>query len=258
MEIEENPGQLDEALKRNITILLFWGGVNVLLWYINIGSGLDRDIEITLLLWIGLYGALVIGELMILLGFLSMLSFRPHVLLFGGLSLFLVGIWNLISKFVLIQALTQDNSYIIFFKEESLFWYVLGVMQIIWGISQIINYSKVRNHKATLQHSQFINWHFLLYSFESDYMQKPFYVPNEKGPMWSWGAFFMPELWFLWHEMWGVSGLICVFEGFIFSTVAFYIGFFYAIFLGALIARVFAAYWGHRIFYFRYGKWLTA
>lgn len=255
MEIKEKPGQIDEALRGIIRMLVVWGFINVFVWFLDEDNRrivIKQVSEITPLLWIELYGPFVIGEVMILLGFLSMLTFRPQILLFGGLSLLIVGIWNLSSKFLLMQALKQYHFYI----EKNTFWYVLGVMQIILGIGQIITYSKVRNQKAEVQHSQFINWHFLLYAFESDYLQRPFYLPNEKGLRWSWGAFFMPELWFLWHEMWGVSALICVFEGFI-GTLSYYIGF-YAFLIGVLIARLFAAYFGNRLYYFRYGKWLKA
>jgi len=33
----------------------------------------------------------------------------------------------------------------------------------------------------------------------------PVHVPSDPKISWTWGAFIIPEFWFVWHEIWGVS-----------------------------------------------------
>ncbi len=99
-------------------------------------------------------------------------------------------------------------------------------------------------------------WRFLLYPLESFRSPKPVFIPSERGPKWCWGAFIIPEVWFLWHEIWGASILAFFAENMAVQIIEPKgIGLYVAI-AGFLSVRIFTGIWGHRIYYFRYGKWL--
>ena len=100
-------------------------------------------------------------------------------------------------------------------------------------------------------------WRFLLYPLDGFSSPKPVHMPNERGPFWCWSAFVIPEIWFLWHEIWGASILAVAMELLVARYSFQYLGF-GGILLGAAVARLVAAYWGHRIYYFRYGRWVNA
>ena len=259
MEMNEKTHQLDEGLKGIIGSLLIWGFITLGFWFPNtlIHETIYNQVSITRpLIWFGFYGQFILGELMILLGFLSMLSFRPHILLFGGLSFLLVGLWNLSYQLIITLVLNPYLKPYYLIIESNKLWYVLGIMQLIWGFKQLLTYSEVRNEKTESQETQLINWRFIIYPFGKEYLEKPLYLPDERGPRWHWGAFFVPAVWFMYHEMLGVTGIILIFEFFI-GTWAYFFGF-YAIFIGVLLAHIFAAYFAHSIYYMRYGKWLKA
>lgn len=95
-------------------------------------------------------------------------------------------------------------------------------------------------------------WRFLLYPHESFRSPKPIYKPTERGPLWCWGAFVVPEIWFLWHEIWGAAILSFLIETLI---ARFTFSGFYSVFAGMTVVRLMTGYWGHRIFYFRHGRW---
>lgn len=42
----------------------------------------------------------------------------------------------------------------------------------------------------------------LLYALEGDNTKKLVHVPPKPEVSWTWGAFIIPELWFVWHEIW--------------------------------------------------------
>jgi len=99
-------------------------------------------------------------------------------------------------------------------------------------------------------------WRFLLYPLESFRSPKPVFIASERGPIWCWGAFVIPEVWFLWHEIWGASILAFIVEN-IAVRVIEPKGFgLYVAIAGFLSVRIFTGLWGHRIYYCRYGKWL--
>lgn len=99
-------------------------------------------------------------------------------------------------------------------------------------------------------------WRFLLYPLESFKSPKPVFIPSARGPMWCWGAFIIPEVWFLWHEIWGASIMAFIVEN-IAVRVIEPKGFgLYVAIAGFLSVRIFTGLWGHRIYYYRYGKWL--
>ena len=78
--------------------------------------------------------------------------------------------------------------------------------------------------------------------------------PEEKH-RWCWGAFLLPEIWFLWNELWGASFVVIVAEAVVIMAFSSPLGL-YAWFLGPLAVRLVSALWAQRIYYSRYGKWL--
>jgi hypothetical protein len=99
-------------------------------------------------------------------------------------------------------------------------------------------------------------WRFLLYPLESFTSPKPVFIPVEKGPNWCWGAFVIPEVWFLWHEIWGVSIVVFLIESVAVKLIE-PTGFGLCVVLAGFLAiRVFTGLSGNRIYYYRYGHWL--
>lgn len=100
-------------------------------------------------------------------------------------------------------------------------------------------------------------WRLLIYPLESFVSPKPIHKPAERGPLWCWGAFIIPEIWFLWHEIWGAAIIFFSIEILITHYTFNHLGF-NSILVGIIVARFIAAYWGHRIYYFKYGEWANA
>jgi len=98
-------------------------------------------------------------------------------------------------------------------------------------------------------------WRFLLYPLDGFKARKPVFLPEERGPRWCWGGFIIPEIWFLWHEIWGASILAIIAEVVIGRFIVPEIGF-HGIWVGIGIVRILGGIFGHRIFYSRYGVWL--
>ena len=95
----------------------------------------------------------------------------------------------------------------------------------------------------------------LIYPLDGYKSVKRIYIPSEVGPKWNWWGFIMPEIYFVWHEIWGVSVLTIILE-------------FYAINLSVehgvphacipilpLMLRVLTGRLGNLIYYYRYGRW---
>lgn len=99
-------------------------------------------------------------------------------------------------------------------------------------------------------------WRFLLYPLESFKSPKPVFIPSERGPVWCWGAFIIPEVWFLWHEIWGASIMAFIVENLAVRVIEPKGFGLYVAIAGFLSVRIFTGLWGHRIYYYRYGKWL--
>lgn len=108
------------------------------------------------------------------------------------------------------------------------------------------------DNKKTLRNS-FLT--LLIYPLDGYKSSKKVYFPGSSGPKWCWPAFIIPELWFMWHEIWGVSGLMYAIEFITVSKMVQYgldirvLGltlFLYRLLLGSI---------GNRLFYLRYGRW---
>lgn len=97
----------------------------------------------------------------------------------------------------------------------------------------------------------------LLYLFESDKSKKLVHVPAEPRSSWSWRAFLFPEIWFLWHEIWGPSLLVVFIEFQLFSLREAFPNDATFVFAAIVVAglRLAAGATAHPIFYARYGRW---
>jgi len=97
---------------------------------------------------------------------------------------------------------------------------------------------------------------WLIFPFEADRKQK-INIPYEKGPAWNWSAFLIPELWFLYNEIWGVFFLISTLYGIITYAKMFHLidSYWTCIFILSAFLRVTGGRTGNLIYYFRHGKW---
>ena len=98
----------------------------------------------------------------------------------------------------------------------------------------------------------------LLYALEGDNTKKLVHVPAEPKVSWTWGAFIIPELWFVWHEIWGVSLLMVGLDWVLFKLLTTWpstitLGIVAAVFVAL---RVVTGLKAMAIFYARYGRWL--
>jgi hypothetical protein len=100
-------------------------------------------------------------------------------------------------------------------------------------------------------------WRFLLYPLDGFKSRKPVFIPSESGPIWCWGGFIMPEIWFLWHEIWGAS-IVAVIAEFLTARLLVPLIGFHGVWIGIGIVRILGGIFGHRIYYCRYGAWLGA
>lgn len=81
------------------------------------------------------------------------------------------------------------------------------------------------------------------------------YEAPEEGPKWNWGAFIIPEFWFMWHEMMGISFIAIFFDAIISFSISRYLD---NIFLSAailFIVRIVFGMRGNRLYYAKYGAW---
>jgi hypothetical protein len=97
----------------------------------------------------------------------------------------------------------------------------------------------------------------MLYAFEGDATERVVHIPPSPGTSWSWQALLVPEIWFVWNEIWGVSLLMVVLDWALFKLVmAFPVPTAFIVAGVLFIAfRLVAARMAHSIFYARYGRW---
>jgi hypothetical protein len=81
------------------------------------------------------------------------------------------------------------------------------------------------------------------------------YKAPKEGPKWNWGAFIIPEFWFMWHEIMGISFISIFLDAVIFLSLSKHLDnslLTAAIFL--LIRLVFGLK-GNNLYYAKYGTW---
>jgi len=97
----------------------------------------------------------------------------------------------------------------------------------------------------------------VLYLFEGAKTKKLVHVPAEPRGSWNWKAFFFPEFWFVWHEIWGPSLLVWIIEFQLFKVLDEFPGSATLVFAAAVAAglRLAAGATADPIFYARHGRW---
>jgi hypothetical protein len=107
---------VNSLLKGAMFFLLAFGVVNLVYWYF--GDYAERQIllkkftEVKPVLWIHIYGQVVICGVLIFMSFLCFLQKNNiKILVFSGMLLIFSGLWNLFSNFLLYQLL-RSTTYI--------------------------------------------------------------------------------------------------------------------------------------------------
>ena len=97
----------------------------------------------------------------------------------------------------------------------------------------------------------------LIYPLDSYSAAKTIYIPEKSGPAWCWGGFILPEVWFIWNEIWGVSILAMIPTVLYFKSFDWEFGqiFQYSFLAIVIFTRLFLGFMGNKIFYSKYGRW---
>jgi hypothetical protein len=97
----------------------------------------------------------------------------------------------------------------------------------------------------------------LIYISDSSKTLKHIHQPPGIKSPWCWGGFILPEVWFIWHEIWGVSILAILIPVFLhvgFAEYQFWNNYSGTItIIVLLVIRTFLGIFGNRIFYAKYG-----
>lgn len=97
---------------------------------------------------------------------------------------------------------------------------------------------------------------FLIYPLDDYKSSKKIHLPTEGGPKWCWSAFIIPEVWFIWNEIWGVSIVTILVEIYGFREL-FQLGVPISVIVSiAIIIRFICGRIANKIYYLKYGKWL--
>jgi hypothetical protein len=97
----------------------------------------------------------------------------------------------------------------------------------------------------------------LIYPLDSYKAAKPIYLTDDPGPEWCWGGFIIPEFWFMWNEIWGVSLLAVIPTATYFQAERFGFSPFiqYALLAVMLAVRILLGFKGNKIYFAKYGRW---
>jgi hypothetical protein len=123
----------------------------------------------------------------------------------------------------------------------------------------VFNFERILNYSEILNDGRLSFWKWLIYPFSSDKHKSLHPLPG-KGPFWNWGAFMIPELWFLYQELWGIFFVISgIYVAVIFGAIKGYYNLFQTnVLLIPLLIRLIAGKYGNDIFYTMHGKWPIA
>lgn len=98
--------------------------------------------------------------------------------------------------------------------------------------------------------------HWLIYPFTTE-KRKRLFFPDTAGPTWNWWAFFIPELWYLYHEIWGVFFLTGALYGvagylYLYGGLDPYSRIPWGLWL---VLRIVSGRFGNTLYYHRHGNW---
>lgn len=97
----------------------------------------------------------------------------------------------------------------------------------------------------------------LIHPLETSNYRKTIHKPSEPGPIWCWGGFILPEIWFIWNEIWGVSMLAVIPTALYMQATEMEAKPIVVKGLLALIiaTRILLGFNGNRIYYAKHGHW---
>ncbi len=104
-------------------------------------------------------------------------------------------------------------------------------------------------------------WNMLLYPVDGYKNPRKIHIPPEESHGWSWGAFFIPQIWFLYYDAWGVAALSFATDVLLFYVGAILVGWISPIagfilgILAVIAVRSFYAINFEKIHYARHGRW---
>lgn len=148
--------EIQKSVNSAISILLIWGIINIIAWFFwgadDRSKLLSRFSDIKPLLWILIYGGLLIGISQVLFGGIGLIFRHPFFVLINGYFLLLIGSMNAAGEFLAIPAL-KEYGYILsmsdVIKNLNYMWVGVGVMQIFWGLGSLGNYSRIVHPRDT-------------------------------------------------------------------------------------------------------------
>lgn len=121
-----------------------WGVINLLAWltlgwklreFLNGLSGTSDDPTVLLLN----YGVAVIAGFMLFFAAVGALTRVELTVLLDGLTLLVVGLWNIGHDFIALSVLFHHG----YSVNPSVFWIMLGLCQLIWGFRQLSRYGVI-------------------------------------------------------------------------------------------------------------------
>lgn len=130
---------------------------------------------------------------------------------------------------------------------------ILNQMHKILGVQPSSEIEKFDYHKFVKDTVMGI----LIYPLESYRSPQIIHKPTRPGPAWCWGGFILPEVWFLWNNIWGVSLLACIPSGFYLNATKFGLSqnVQYGLLLLIVIIRLFLGKYGNKLFYAMHCRW---
>jgi hypothetical protein len=81
------------------------------------------------------------------------------------------------------------------------------------------------------------------------------YIVPDNGPKWNWRAFIIPELWFMWNEIVGISLFAIVLNFLVSYYFLIYVESFKLTLTLLLFIRILFGLVGNRVYYSKYGYW---
>jgi hypothetical protein len=164
----------------------------------------------------------------------------------GIASLFILGVFLLGTKIVLGKMIALNLSLIVFFV---LFLYIFN------GFRFFVSKTNL-SEKEYKYFSIYLFWHLIIYPLDNP-TRRQIILPESRNTKWNYKAAIIPELWFLYNEIWGV--FLIILAGYMLivylcmSEILPQLGMPFLLY--AAIIRLIASKKANLIYYFRYGVW---
>ena len=97
----------------------------------------------------------------------------------------------------------------------------------------------------------------LIFPLDSYRKSQAIHIPTSSGANWCWGGFLLPEFWFLWHEIWGVSLLATVPTAAFFELQRWNIDPLIpsCLLVIIILIRITLGFYGSTIYFAKHGRW---